>query len=174
MQNRPNEADEDRRRLIVINQKIQGLLDQIEDGSGFDDLRERLQARQNERDILQHQIADREQRCQRPVESPTAAWLEVRIGNLAAVLKDEGPAASAALRDLIGSIVVSEVKVPGKKRKTLVGRFELHIEGIARVFGISNEVLKSTMPQREYEVSFAPRPGWLHYVDRVTGIWKRP
>jgi DNA invertase Pin-like site-specific DNA recombinase len=122
----PSELAAAEKSLADVEQKISRLVDQVEEGEGGPELSERLAKRREERRRLIAQVERLRRTDQALPPKPTAEWVEGQLQRLGQVLSGGAPAAALALRQLVGgAIVVSEIRLPGRKRHYLQGRFVL-------------------------------------------------
>ncbi|QDT22427.1 recombinase family protein [Gimesia chilikensis] len=120
----PAAIREKERALSKVNQKIERLLDIVEEGDPPQDLNSRLQRRNEERKALQEELTELRRECIHDGEAPDAAWLKERLLNLYEDLQKTSPSANHALRSLIdGDIILEEIDIPLRKRKALRGAF---------------------------------------------------
>jgi TolA-binding protein len=163
--NEPDEQQHDEKAVTGLNQKIRHLVDEIEDGTGDEDIRERLSQRRRELNEVERRIKERAQQKSSPLERPDRVWLEKQIQDLHSVVSGDLPAAAIALRNLIGPVIVSEITVPGKKRKILQGVFAMN--GAAVIGRPSLPDGSNSVKSREVSILFAKLPPWVALADRA-------
>jgi DNA invertase Pin-like site-specific DNA recombinase len=133
---RPNRKQVVAEKLAEVEGAIQNLIANCEKGV-VPELEVRLSELRVDRDTYraeQQQLIADEESMKGP---PTRAWIEEGLSNLRSILSAQGPAAAHALRALVGgSIVVTEVHRPGKKRHYLTGRMELRLVSIGDAVGV--------------------------------------
>ncbi len=157
----PNELHTAQDQLRDLDRRIANLLDQVEDGNAPSDVRNRLQARRDERAQLVRQI-DKWQRqvTQRP-QALTTEQVDEGLKNLHCLLLSGTPAASVALGNLTGDIVVQAATRPGRKRPFLRGEFVMRTAKVA-------DALNGTQPEgREIEVPEQAGDGEKIVIDFV-------
>ena len=113
--------------------KITNIVDRIEDGRGGAELDERLAQRRAEKLELTKRVErlGKVDEGRRP--EPTESWVDERLRNLGEVLSEDTPAANHALRDLVGGkIVVKEIRLPGRQRFHLQGRFSITSRSVVK------------------------------------------
>lgn len=133
----PSERAALEKQLSEVEKKINRLIDVIEDDAAArGDLKERLEQRRRERGELQRRL-----NALPPFDvaapAPTREWIEAQLTTLHQVLIAADPAAALALRQLVGTIVVTEYPPVRGKRNYLVGEYQL---------GIPAAVLAHTIP----------------------------
>lgn len=132
----PAAVAEKEQQLAQLDQKIQRLLDCIEEGNAPPDLEERLSQRRQERSELNRELKrlQNEMRCE--VGEPTENWLREQLEHLGTVLQGDSAAANDALSKLIdGEILLEEVEHPHRKRTFLRGTFSLSLVGVCAAVG---------------------------------------
>ena len=130
----PTELAAARKALADVEQKIARLMDRIEDGHGGPELDERLAQRRVEKRKLTEDVERLQRADSNRTPQPTAAWIDDGLRHLGEVLSGGNPAASHALRDLVGGkIVVTEIREPGRQRHYLQGRFTVEISAVVGI-----------------------------------------
>lgn len=112
------------RSLASISAKISRLVDQVEAGIDEPEIKARLRERREEKRKAEQELERlaRDRACS--TQAPSKVWLRQQLHQLAATLQGDAPAASHALRNLVGGkIVVEEIREPGRSRFYLRGRF---------------------------------------------------
>jgi hypothetical protein len=171
-QNRPNERKEVESALAVNRQQTQRLLDAIEGGNDGPEVAGRLAQRRKERQELERQLAHIQQDEASPKQPPTEAWVFQKLSALQEVLAGKCPAAALALRGLIGTVTVTEMELPGRKRKCLRGAFTLTSRALAPQV-ISGKPAESNPEAytEEIVVCFASPPPWAAVADQVKTLF---
>ena len=138
MQNRvPTEIAALQRQIGDIERRIARLVDRVEAGVDSPEIARRLSDRRDERRDLSRKLRDLDLSHSFAASRPTKAWLRQQLSQLGDVLRDGGPAAAKALRDLVGGeIVVEEVEHPNRKRRLLRGTFRIAADGLSRSLGL--------------------------------------
>jgi DNA invertase Pin-like site-specific DNA recombinase len=171
-QAQPDERKEVDRALAEIDQRVARLLDEIEAGRGGPEVENRLAARRQER----QQLLQQRQRFERqePAEAtpPTREWVTEQLQSLHKVLTGGGPAAADALRNLIGSVVVTEMQQPNRRRKHFRGVFRIAVASVlggrkaAQADDATGEGTAS-----EIAVDFSEPPPWAALADEVKTLF---
>lgn len=164
----PNEKKEVEQALAAAKQKKQRLIDALEGGTIDADVQTRLAQRNQECLELQRRLDGLKRSEDVPTQSPTSEWVEEQLKKLHQVLTGESPAAALALRELIGSIVVTEVERPGHKRKFLRGTFTLKSAGLAHTSGLTTgSGTAASLTTEEIVLDFVEQPRWAAVADKV-------
>jgi hypothetical protein len=131
-QRQPTEQADVERKLAVVNQMTQRLIDAIEQGNGeVAELNDRLRQRRKEKQQLEQQLACLRSTDVPPDEPPGREWVESQLRRLHEVLQAGGPEANAVLRQLVGGqVLVAEAETPGRKRRHQVFRFTLSTKAL--------------------------------------------
>jgi DNA invertase Pin-like site-specific DNA recombinase len=168
----PRERQEAEQALASVNQKIQRLLDVIENGTADPEVQDRLAQRRQERLELERRLQGLRQAGEAPPRPPNWEWVEARLRELHEVLIGGGPAAALGLRGLIGAVVVTEIPRPGRKRKALRGRFTLTRTALARSMSLPEKPLPADQERtEEVTVDFAELPPWAEVANRVKELF---
>jgi DNA invertase Pin-like site-specific DNA recombinase len=167
----PAEAKQQQQELAVLDLKIERLVDSIEAGTADANVTKRLAKRRSERVEVQQRLETlRQQLCQ-PTQPPSQEWLIGKLQDLYEVLKEGGPAAAITLRSLVGSVVVTEVAVAGRKRKRWQGEFSLGARAVSHACGIGNTPESESATSEEIVVEFGDPPPWAAFADRVKELF---
>jgi site-specific DNA recombinase len=130
----PTELASAERALSDVESKIRRLVDRIENGYDDPDVKRRLDERRAERRDRVKQVERLKRANEVRGPEPTEEWVHEQLRHLGERLNGCTPAAAYALRDLVGGkIVVTEIRVPGRKRFHLQGRFSLCTQSVAAV-----------------------------------------
>ncbi|MFO0825905.1 MAG: recombinase family protein [Gemmataceae bacterium] len=168
--NRPDEATEVNLALAAVEQRISRLLDAIESGESGADVRDRLAARRREREELVRR-RDAVQRNEGAVTTPpTAEWVADQLRRLDEVLTGPTPAAGVALRNLVGSLVVSEAGSGSRKRKHLRGTFTLRTATAIELPG-GGRPTNSEVHGETVTLDFTSPPPWTVVADAVKEMY---
>ncbi|MFO0918063.1 MAG: hypothetical protein U0872_07080 [Planctomycetaceae bacterium] len=98
----PQSLDVLRQQLREVERQIKKLVDQLEaDEELGESLIPRIRERQRERSDLQRRIHQLEA-TEQQLPAPTSDWIRQHLQELHHVLKNSGPAANEALRQLLG------------------------------------------------------------------------
>jgi hypothetical protein len=171
-QNGPGEQQEVERALAAVSQKVQRLLDAIENGTAGPDVQDRLDRRLQERLELERRLQGLRRAGEVPSRPPTEEWVEVKLGELHELLGGGGPAAAVGLRALIGSVVLTEIDRPGRKRKHLRGEFTLTSAALARGINAPGNHPAGSRPRTEEVVlDFVEQPPWAAAADQVKELF---
>jgi transposase len=174
---RPEEMQSLQKLLADVERKIAHLVDRIEAGTDFPDVRARLAERRNERQALEKRL-DRLNRTEDRLPEPTPSWVAGQLTRLAEVLSAGGPAAAHALRELVGGqVAVREMRQPGRKRHHMQARFVIRSVQLLKSLGIvrsgGDDDPAARAPQGMQEVVLdlrEPAPEEV-IVDQVKALW---
>jgi len=118
----PNAITDTERALAEADRKIGRLVDVVENSAEPDpDIQQRLRERRAERRDCEDRLAALRVQASDLPQGPTASWVETKLQSLRDSLTGSTPAAGHALRELVGQIVVREVRRPGRERHYLRG-----------------------------------------------------
>jgi hypothetical protein len=171
-QSSPRERQEAEQALASVNQKIQRLLDALENGAADPDVQDRLARRRQERLELERRVQQLRQAGETPSEPPTGEWVDTRLRELHELLVGGGPVAALGLRALIGALVVTEIPRPGRKRKALRGTFTLTVTALARSLSLPEKQLPADQIRaEEVTLDFIEPPPWAAVADRVKELF---
>ncbi len=129
----PGELKGAQARARELDGMIKLLLDKIETGKAPVDVDDRLRQRTDERKRLARQIEEWERQVKQSPHALTAEQVDEGLVKIYAVLSSGTPAASIALGNLIGDVIVSATSRPGRKRRFLRGEFFLPTRRVAAV-----------------------------------------
>lgn len=119
------------RERNAVEQKIARLVDRIENGLDDPSVTERLQQHRQRRRELSKQVDQQRRLSERSGPEPTEAWVAERLNELGESLQSAEPAASYALRELVGgAIVVTEIRREGRSRHQLRGEFRITSDAV--------------------------------------------
>jgi DNA invertase Pin-like site-specific DNA recombinase len=154
----PDETRQLEKQLSEVNRKIKVLVDAVE-AEDNSDIRQRLRDRQSERQLLERQLRSIEQAPAKPTQPPTMEWLEQQLQNLADVMRDSTPAATFALRKLVGGAIhVREIREDGRKRFRLEGTVRVAMNDVIDALDISwLQRSKPTEMEGDTEMAIAPK-----------------
>jgi len=116
----------DEKQLREIEMQMANLLNVM--AKGLDQssaVRDRFSALEAEAETLREKIDHQRGFLAQPVALPDDRWIQDRIADLAAVLKEDTPAAAILLRKLLGKVTAHPVKVRGRKRGYAQLRFRI-------------------------------------------------
>jgi len=127
----PTELAAAERGLADVETKISRLVDRIEEVDGDPDIQRRLEDRRGERRELKKRVEQLKAANDLRRPAPTEEWLREQLSQLHTCLAEPTPAATYALRNLIGgSIVVTEIRLEGRKRHYLRGQFTMRCNAV--------------------------------------------
>jgi DNA invertase Pin-like site-specific DNA recombinase len=156
-------------RRNEVKKRMNAILDFIENGEKAPELSALLSTRRRELEEIQSQL-DILHRDQQPTKPPTQEWIIEKLEKMHQLLEGDPRRAGVAIRQLIGTITVREVDIPGLKRKKLVGTFYLNPGQLAvGVLGV-----KETLFQGEAEevtLTFAELPIWARRADEIKALY---
>lgn len=113
----PDELASLRRQKADLEGKICRLVDRLENGDAAPEISQRLAERRQQLAEINRKIRTLEIQDNQVGTEPTKEWVVEQLRELGEVLDDRSPAASKALRDLVGGrIIVHQVIPPGHKR----------------------------------------------------------
>jgi len=126
----PNAIADTELALAEVDRKIGRLVDALEGSAEPDpDIQQRLRERRAERRDYEERLVAMRVKASALPQGPTDCWVEAKLQSLRDALGGSTPAAGHALRELVGQIVVEEVRRPGRERRFLRGT--LHV-GLAQ------------------------------------------
>jgi site-specific DNA recombinase len=159
--------------LADVERRIARLVDQCEEQE-VPELAARLKERRAERDALQTELRRLQEDGQRLAEPPTAAWVEKGLADLRGVLQVGGPAAAHALRDLVGgTIVVTEIRHPGRKRHYLRGRLVMRLRALSTTLRASGNDVGGLEdgPEEVVEIDFRRIQRYEELAEPAKVLW---
>ncbi|MDR2440932.1 MAG: recombinase family protein [Planctomycetaceae bacterium] len=120
-----------------LRQKIEHLIDHIEDNVAIPELRQRLEKRTEELHLAELDLRELQIRAGKTIPVPSHDWILEKLSNLGKMLigtKNSTNSGNQALRDLLDApILVTPVKIPNKKRCFLRGTIRFRAGKIASV-----------------------------------------
>jgi DNA invertase Pin-like site-specific DNA recombinase len=120
------------RAVIELRQKIDRLLDQIEDAVPIPELRQRLEIRTEELNQAEIELQELRSRSGKTMPVPNRDWVLGKLSNLEKVITGAMPSANIALKKLLDTpITVVPIKIPEKKRCFLRGTIRFRAGKIA-------------------------------------------
>ena len=141
----PNAVSELQQKLASLKKKIEGLLDQVEDGNQDPNLAKRLAQRTEEERVLTRQFQDARSKQVSIVPIPTREWFDQCLLRITELIQGGTPAAYLALRQLLVTpIRVTEIEVPGRKRCFFQGTLRLRIGRLESVHGLEQTTENET------------------------------
>ena len=153
-QQTPTELAATERALADVDRKISRLVDRIEDGSEDPNIEQRLEERYSERRALAKRQKQLRHADENRGSAPTEEWLPDRLQQLGKCLNGENPAATYALRALVGGkIVVKEIRREGRKRHHLQGRFTMRSNSVANLVAGHTEFTDSESAEQHDGIS---------------------
>ena len=171
----PSELVAAEKSLAEVEQKIINLVDRIENGQGGPELDERLAQRRAEKRGLTERVERLRRADQNRPPLPTQAWVDEQLRNLGEVLSQGTPAAAHALRDLVGGrIVVTEVRLPGRERHYLQGRFTIRVAAVvqALVGTLGNLPQDDNVSHgEEIVIDFREPPAYEAESEQAKALW---
>jgi DNA invertase Pin-like site-specific DNA recombinase len=118
--------------IYELHQKIDRLLDQIENAVPIPELRHRLEKRTDELRQAELELRELQIRFGKAIPVPNQDWVLDKLNNLSDILIGSIGSANLILRRLLDvPISVVPIKIPGKKRCFLRGTIRLHAGKIA-------------------------------------------
>jgi site-specific DNA recombinase len=168
---RPDETKEVEQSLSTVEQKISKLLDRIESGDTGHDVSDRLASRRREREELIRRRDSLRRSEQREPTPPTADWVAEQLRQLHLVLTGSTPAAGVALRNLIGTVVVSVGDSGERKRKHLRGTFTLNKAAVLNSQGLTGSLPDQDGSGETITLDFREPPPWAAIADRVKELY---
>jgi hypothetical protein len=110
------------RIINELRQKVDHLIDQIEDNIPIPELRQRLEKRTEELREAKFDLQELQNRVGKTIPIPNRDWVLEKLGKLDNILAGSSDSGNQALRSLLDSpISVVPVAIPGKKRCFLRG-----------------------------------------------------
>jgi site-specific DNA recombinase len=159
-------------QLKAIDERINRLVDRVEDGDPDADIARRLKQRRSERNELLHKIAVHTARQNKPNQAPTRRWVEDQISALHEVLQGGGPQAHFNLKALVGeSIPLTELPRPIGKRKFMRGRLRLNVTNVAAALdGQSACTDWQSEGDSDIFLDFYDAPVWTKIMDQAKAL----
>jgi DNA invertase Pin-like site-specific DNA recombinase len=146
----PSELAAAEKALADVDRRIKRLLDKIEDGFDDPELGTRLAERRAEKRKRTQELERIKRKDENRLPAPTEAWVDEQLRNLGDRLSGATPAAAHALRELVGGeIVVTEVRLPGRERHYLQGRFAIRTAALVNSLDTSHRVAESDIHAEE-------------------------
>lgn len=165
----PLEMEVMEKRKSDVSQKIERLIDSVENGNSSHDLKVRLNSRRRELVEIERQLDLLKAGSCKLTEPPTKERIAEKMQRLLQILRSDPRRAGVSLRKLIGTVTISEVELPGLKRLKLVGKFKLNVRQIAAsAFDIE---LPDSVREEEIVIRFAPLPIWAERADEVKALY---
>jgi hypothetical protein len=173
----PTDLQETERTLAAVEAKIGRLVDQVENGTAAPEVAERLAQRRAERKALHERLNRARRAAEIAQPPPTVAWVEEQFQHLHTLLRGGGPAASLALRELVGGqIVVEEVQEPGRQRHWLRGAFTIRTAALAasvRGQGMAGGAPAGADAGEEIVLDFREPRSYEEIADRVKALFDK-
>ena len=168
----PDEHRAAQEALADVTRRISTLLDNAEQ-QRIPDLDRRLAERQSQREELIMTLTRLDGDQQRLDKPPTREWIEEELAMLHLRLNAGGPAATHALRALVGGkMVVTEVRRPGRKRHYLQGRAQLRLYAVAGAAGVETPASAGeTIPTVDVVIDFRNPERYELIADEVKRLW---
>ncbi|WP_232102289.1 recombinase family protein [Gimesia chilikensis] len=146
---------EKERELHQVTQKIERLVDLVEQGDPPEDLHRRLKSRKEEQKEIQFELKQLRLERNHDPRKPSEAWLKERLKQLFDVLKESSPAANKALSALVcGEITLEENEIPLRKRNYFRGIFRLNIRGVSSFLAGTSSSIEGTKQGDEVVIDF--------------------
>jgi hypothetical protein len=144
----PEQLAADKRRLSEVQEKVQLLLNDLEDpvARKSEALKRRLAQREAEEAELGRTVEAAEQALAGSTEMPDDAWIRQQLRDVASLFREDKTRAALLLRRLIGSIEASAVVAPGKKRGYARLKFRI------RAWNLLLVALEGRIPERVAEM----------------------
>jgi len=151
----PAAIREKERELYQVTQKIERLVDLVEQGSAPEDLKRRLKSRKEEQKEIQYELNQLRLEQRHDLGNPSAEWLRERLKKLFDVLKESSPAANKALSALVGGeIILEEEAIPLKKRNYFRGKFSVYARGVSDIVTGTSSTIESADQGQEIVIDF--------------------
>lgn len=151
----PATIREKERELYQVTQKIERLVDLVEQGDAPEDLQRRLKSRKEEQQEIQYELKQLRLERNHDLGTPSEAWLRERLKQLFDVLKESSPAANKALSALVGGeIILEEKEIPFRKRKYFCGKFRLNVRGVSSFLAGNSSTTGGTEQGVEIVIDF--------------------
>lgn len=151
----PATIREKERELYQVTQKIERLVDLVEQGDAPEDLQRRLKSRKAEQKEIQHELKQLRLEQNHDLGTPSKAWLRERLKQLSDVLQESSPAANKALSALVGGeIILEENEIPLRRRNYFRGIFRLNIRGVSSFLAGTSASVEETGQGEEVVIDF--------------------
>lgn len=156
-----------------IKQKIERLMDAVENGDETGDMAARLRQRRDDLQQVEMELHESNRLASQLCEEPSPEWIIAQLKRLHELLQQATPAAAVALRKLVnGRITVEQVAIPGKQRGYLRGRFTLDVaSAVASIVGASTDVEMPT-GQTEIVIDFVDDDPRIELSEKVWTLYK--
>ncbi len=127
----PIEIQNVEQQLEEVDRRLQRLLDRVESGDDSPDLAQRRAERQEQKIELRQRLKKLQASAAQNPRAPTKAWLREQLAHLGETLHSRTPAATTALRALVGGkIVMERLPRPGRKSFFWRGTVRLDVQTI--------------------------------------------
>jgi site-specific DNA recombinase len=126
----PGELQTTHEQIREIERRISNLIDQMEEGNAPPDVRDRFDARREEKERLLRHAGELERRTKQTPRPMMPEQIDEALEDLQVVLSSGTPAAAIALGNLIGDVDFCQVSRPGRKRPFLRGEFVLRARNV--------------------------------------------
>ncbi|QDU52728.1 recombinase family protein [Gimesia panareensis] len=151
----PATIREKERELHKVIQKIERLVDLVEQGDAPEDLQRRLKSREQERTEIQYELKQLRLERSNELGNPSEEWLRDRLKQLFDVLKESSPAANRALSALVGGeITLEEDEIPLRKRDYFRDKFRLNVRGVSNFLAGISATVEGTGQGEEVVIDF--------------------
>ncbi len=141
--------------LYQVSQKIERLVDLVEQGDALEDLQRRLKSRKEEQKEIQYELKQLLLERNYDLGTPSEAWLRERLKQLFDVLQESSPAANKALSALVGGeIILEENEIPLRKRNFFRGKFRLNVRGVSSFLSGTSSSIQETEQGEKVVIDF--------------------
>ncbi|MCA9094991.1 MAG: recombinase family protein, partial [Planctomycetaceae bacterium] len=156
----PHSVDQLENQMAKLKQKIDVLLNRLEDAQGSFSLLDRLKQRETERKRLEREIAIARRKSQEVMPPPTLERIHKYLLDLWGLLQPRGSEAVLPLRNLVGGKILAEQIDRGGKKRDFI---RLHVRLDIAACSSASEPSTLTVPYGE-----SPREADDHYEQGVT------
>ncbi|MBX7106830.1 MAG: recombinase family protein [Gemmataceae bacterium] len=161
-------ADLSRRREDVENRirRLVEFIEKQEQGGADDDVGRRLRSLRSERSDLDAELRAETAILQTPAARPTRAWIERQLGNILTLLGGEVPEANRIIRQLMGPLTVTAVRVRGLVRPHLQTTWVRHTARVVNEIMEGGQAPHDT-PDGEEIIPLKVVPDWISRCEEV-------
>jgi len=141
----PLEIQDVERELADIDRKLQRLVDCIENGDDSPEITQRRSERLAQKAVLGQRLKKLKEDARQHPQEPSEDWLRSQLAHLGETLRNGTPAATQALKALVGGkIVVEQLQKPGMESFFWRGTFKLSVHHVAHSLGMKTKAEESS------------------------------
>jgi site-specific DNA recombinase len=173
-QNAPSQRRTLEDALADVERRIARLVDKCERMDAVPEFATRIGELRTERDDFKQKLKQIDVAECRSRKAPTIESVDEELANLRSLLSNQGPAAAIALRNLVGgNVLMSEVRLPNRKRHFLRGRLALRLYAIATDARLCTDAdpADGDAELEEIEIDFRLPNRCEQIADKVMCLW---